>query len=124
MLVLDTREPLAREAVSAIHRGDAEALKRLLGDHPDLATARLGNHPDGARGMSRTLLHVVTDWPGHFPNGAAAVAALASAGADVDARFTGRATPRPRCTWPRAAMTSRCWMPCSTPVPTSRRAGP
>jgi len=31
--------------------------------------------------MSRTLLHVVTDWPGHFPDGAATVAALAGAGA-------------------------------------------
>ena len=35
--------------------------------------------------MSRTLLHVATDWPGHFPNGAATVAALIEAGADVEA---------------------------------------
>lgn len=39
--------------------------------------------------MSRTLLHVVTDWPGHFPNGADTVAVLVAAGADVDARFRG-----------------------------------
>jgi len=39
--------------------------------------------------MTRTLLHVVTDWPGHFPRGAASVAALVEAGADVKARCRG-----------------------------------
>jgi len=45
--------------------------------------------------MSRTLLHVVTDWPGHYPNGPATVAALVEAGADVNARFTGPHTETP-----------------------------
>ena len=45
--------------------------------------------------MSRTLLHVATDWPGHFPNGAATIAALVEAGADVNARFTGPHTETP-----------------------------
>src|SRR5690349_3780860 len=39
--------------------------------------------------MTRSLLHVATDWPGHFPNVAATIEALVNAGADVDARFTG-----------------------------------
>jgi ankyrin repeat protein len=39
--------------------------------------------------MSRTLLHVVTDWPGHYPHGAAVVGVLVDAGAEVNARFRG-----------------------------------
>jgi uncharacterized protein len=87
MAAIDTRDPLAVAVVDAIHSGDVETLKRLLRENPGLATARLGD--DDPEGMSRTLLHVATDWPGHFPNGAAAVAALVEAGADVNARFRG-----------------------------------
>ena len=88
-LVLETEDPLA---VAAIHSGDVTALRRLLAEQPRLATARLGDN-DG--GMSRSLLHVVADWPGHYPNGAATVAALVQAGADVNARFTGPHTETP-----------------------------
>jgi len=96
VMVLDTEDPLAVAAVAAIHAGDVAALKQLLAEHPGLATARLGDYdgPD-CGGMSRTLLHVVTDWPGHYPNGAATVAALVAAGADVNARFTGPHTETP-----------------------------
>ncbi len=87
MTTIGTDAPLAVAAVTAIHTGDIAALTRLLADNPDLATARLGD--DDACGMSRTLLHVATDWPGHFPNGPAVVAALVAAGADVNARFRG-----------------------------------
>jgi hypothetical protein len=84
---IDTEEPLAVAAVDAIHTGDLPALRRLLSENAGLATARLGD--DDPEGMSRTLLHVVTDWPGHFPNGAATVALLVEAGADVNGRFRG-----------------------------------
>ena len=93
MVMLSTDEPLAGAAVEAIHAGDLLTLKRLLKDNPGLATARLGDDKPG--GMSRTLLHVATDWPGHFPNGAATVATLIAAGADVNARFTGPHTETP-----------------------------
>ncbi len=81
---LSTDHPLAAAAVDAIHTGNVEALRRLLEQDPELATVRLGTS-----GMTRTLLHVVTDWPGHFPRGAETVAVLVAAGAEVDARFTG-----------------------------------
>jgi ankyrin repeat protein len=85
---IDTQDPLAVAVVEAIRTGDVAGLKRLLDEHPGLATARLGD--DDPHGMSRTLLHVATDWPGHFPNGAAVVAVLVEAGADVNARFRGQ----------------------------------
>lgn len=68
--------------VMAIQQGDAASVERQLQQDPELATARI---VDG-HGVSRTLLHVVADWPGHFPNGAALVALLSAAGADMNAR--------------------------------------
>jgi len=80
-------EPVVIAVVEAIRNGDLEALQRLLSENPRLATTRIGN--------TRTLLHVAADWPGHFPNGAATVAALIARGADVNARFTGAHTETP-----------------------------
>jgi ankyrin repeat protein len=71
----------ASAAAEAIRHGDLAELKRLLSAHPELATA----HIDGIR----TLLHVATDWPGHFPNGAASVASLIAHGANVNAPAQG-----------------------------------
>lgn len=87
MATISTEDPLAVAAVDAIHSGAVPTLRRLLAEHEDLATTRLGD--DEPEGMSRTLLHVATDWPGHFPNGAATVVALVEAGANVNARFRG-----------------------------------
>lgn len=96
MLTIGTEEPVARELVAAIHAGDLAAVRRLLDEHPGLAGARLGDPHEGCDpGMTRSLLHVVTDWPGHYPNGAAMVALLVEAGADVNARFTGPHTETP-----------------------------
>ena len=89
MLNLSPEEPLAVAASEAIVNGDVDGLKRLLSEHPGLATARIVRTSDRGGAGSRTLLHVATDWPGHFPNGAATVAALIYHGADVDARFAG-----------------------------------
>jgi ketosteroid isomerase-like protein len=84
--------PLARNATEVIRTGDSASLQQLLNDHPMLATTLLG---DPEHGQSRTLLHVVTDWPGHVPEAAAKIAVLVAAGADVNARFTGPHTETP-----------------------------
>ena len=91
--IIPTDDPRSIAAVEAIRSGDVAALRQLLEQHPDLATASFGS--DEEHGMTRTLLHVVTDWPGHLPNGPQVVHALVEAGADVNARFTGPHTETP-----------------------------
>jgi uncharacterized protein len=87
MVTLSTEDPVAVAAVAAIRTGDVHVLRELLIEQAWLARARLGD--DEPEGMSRTLLHVATDWPGHFPHVAASIAALVEAGAEVNARFRG-----------------------------------
>jgi uncharacterized glyoxalase superfamily protein PhnB len=74
-------DPVATAAVTAIRTGEVDALRRLLRDHARLI---IGN----GKGL-RTLLHVATDWPGHFPNVAETVRVLVGAGAEVNAHFLG-----------------------------------
>jgi hypothetical protein len=78
-------DALAQKVTQVIRSGTAAELQQHLHEHPALARARLGDE----RGHARTLLHVVCDWPGHVPEAGAKVRALAAAGAEVDARFTG-----------------------------------
>ncbi len=87
MTTISTLDPMAIAAVAAIHTGRGEELRQLLAANTDLATARLGD--DDPDGMSRSLLHVATDWPGHFPNIADTIRILVEAGAEVNARFRG-----------------------------------
>lgn len=86
MLEIGAAEPVAIAVTTAIRTGDLSVLKRLLSENPGVAMARI---VDPSCRRSRTLLHVATDWPGHFPLGAATVAALIEAGADVNAPFIG-----------------------------------
>ncbi|HYL36078.1 MAG TPA: ankyrin repeat domain-containing protein [Bryobacteraceae bacterium] len=83
------------QVFETIRSGDIDALKRLLRKDTKLATATLGGNVGGGEGESRSLLHVVTDWPGHVPNGAVMVDLLVEAGVDVNARFRGRHTETP-----------------------------
>ena len=81
--------PLGSAVVAAIHSGDVAQLERLLAENAGLATARIVD----TKGVRRTMLNTVADWPGHFPNGAATVAVLIAAGADPDAAVIGGNAP-------------------------------
>ena len=85
-------DPLAMAVVGAIREGDVATLERLLRDNRGLASAQIISD-DGEQ--MRTLLHVATDWPGHFPRAVTVVRALVAAGADVDAPFVGAHAERP-----------------------------
>jgi uncharacterized protein len=85
-------DPLAVEVVTAIRAGDVARLSQLLEDNPRLARAQIA---DPRCDDTRSLLHISTDWPGHFPNAAQIVRTLIAAGADVHARFGGGHTETP-----------------------------
>jgi uncharacterized protein len=77
-LTLPHGDSLAVELISTIHRGDLDALRRILAERPELA----GVHMIGRKGGWRTPLHAATDWPGYFPAAPATIALLLEAGAD------------------------------------------
>jgi uncharacterized protein len=73
-------DPRVFEFTTALKRGDEARLRALLAADPGLATSLIG---------SGTPLHLFADAPGHRPNPAGVVAALAGAGADLDAHAAG-----------------------------------
>lgn len=86
-------EPLADKVIKSIQTGDHTSLRRMLSENPGLSKARIIERKSG--GVSRTVLHVVTDWPGHFPGGAATMAVLVEFGSEVNARFIGQHSETP-----------------------------
>ena len=75
-------DPRAVALLLAVHGGDVDAIRRLLAEDPQLAQAWLVDR----KGGFRTLLHLVADWPGYFPNGAEVVHLLIQCGADPSFR--------------------------------------
>lgn len=69
----------------AIQSGDVDGVRVQLAENKELISAYIGS-PDEAR----TLLHILTDWPGHFPNNTAMAKLLIEAGCNVDAQFIGK----------------------------------
>lgn len=88
-MIISENDPLSVILIKSIRTGDVPGLQKLLTGNPGLATVRIIGGDTCNGNVSRTLLHVATDWPGHFPNGAAMVKELVNAGADVNARITG-----------------------------------
>lgn len=78
-------DSLAVDLFHAIQSGNVESLRQLLAEHAGLARARIVD----PKGGSKTPLHLVTDWPGFFPNGCAVVRTLIAAGADPNAPMEG-----------------------------------
>lgn len=91
MVILGRDEPSVLSLVEAIHSGDLVKIRQLLGENPALASASFVDR----KGRSRGSLHIVADWPGFFRNGGAVVKVLVIAGADTNARTSGRFAETP-----------------------------
>lgn len=87
-------DPLAVSLKDAIRLGEIDDLSDLAAARQGLAIVRILD----AAGVSRTLLHIATDWPGNLPKVAGTIATLVAAGGDVHARIEG-ASPTGR-RWP------------------------
>jgi ankyrin repeat protein len=70
-------------------------LGQLLDSDSLISKARIVDQ----KGASRTLLHIATDWPGHFPRVSQTVALLIKRGADPDATMVGSNAPERPLHW-------------------------
>ena len=84
-LRLPKSDPLVQALVDAIHTGEVDQVRELVAQNQDLASVRIVDH----KGGSGTALHVVTDWPGYFPNGPQIASILIGAGADPGGAIEG-----------------------------------
>lgn len=92
MNLIPHTDPLASAVTSAIQKGDTDKLQSLLNEHPQRAASSI-NFP--AEKVQRSMLHIATDWPGHFPNVADTIRMLLKAGANVNACIKGPNTETP-----------------------------
>jgi ankyrin repeat protein len=84
-------QQLGTRLVAAIRLGDLTMLDEFLTASPELAAGRVHG--------GRTALHVVTDWPGYFPNGPQIARRLLDAGADPNAVTEGKGAPETALHW-------------------------
>jgi ankyrin repeat protein len=82
---LPSNNPRARELDIAIKGGDTDALQRMLGANPHLATCVVIERDGGGR----TPLHLLADASGQRPRSRRTAEILVGAGADIDAPAVG-----------------------------------
>lgn len=92
MKTIPADDPLAVNLIQAIQGGNTELLQQLLSE--DSERARLSIE-DSDKSIYRSLLHVATDWPGHFPNVAETIQILLASGADPNVGVAGEKTETP-----------------------------
>lgn len=61
--IIATTDPRAQAAERAISTGDIASLNALFKTYPELPACYVGNTTE-----ARSLLHILTDWPGKHPN--------------------------------------------------------
>jgi ankyrin repeat protein len=83
--ILRYDDPLALELTASLKQGDVDRLSRLLISDRGLACCVV----EDEKGGGRSPLHLFADWPGHNPNPAPIVRALAADGADLDVPAVG-----------------------------------
>ena len=92
MKLIPEDSSIATKIFAAIQNGETALLEQLLSTDNELAAARSDPREEDSR---RTLLHIATDWPGHFPNIAETIKILVSHGADPNAEINGPDTETP-----------------------------
>ena len=91
MKLIPEDSPITIDVVTAIKDGNTVQLQQLLAENEDLASS----HIICSQGVSRSLLHIATDWPGHFPHVAATIKILVAAGADPNIGICGPKSETP-----------------------------
>ena len=91
MNIIQEDNPFAITTVDAIKGGNIEVLEKVLDENPSLASSFIQDKENNFR----SLLHIATDWPGHFPRVQETISRLIAAGANVNAGIKGPKTETP-----------------------------
>jgi hypothetical protein len=119
-VTLEGRDPIAGALLAAIRGGDLEALDRLFGERPELASARIVE----TRGARARRCTSPPTGPATSPTVPRRSACCSRPVPIPTRRSRDRGIRKPRCTGRQAATTSRSWTLCWTAVPTSKPRAP